>query len=164
MARKRRTSKTIQFKIEGFDEYKKYLEEFGLLSTGMGKRALYEGVAVTGAAIRQAIQDLPYHPTKGISHAQKEGLLEGLGYTHMKRKKGAWFVKIGFDGYNNVHTEKYPNGQPNAMIAAAINTGTSRRKRTNFITKAVNKAKKGSIDAMKAFMDHEIEVFEKGNK
>ena len=74
----------------------------------------------------------------------------------MKRKKGSWYLKIGFDGYNSVQTKKYPNGQPNAMIAAAINSGTSRRKRTNFIYKAVNKSKQESLAAMKRQFDEDI--------
>lgn len=156
-----RNGKTFNFKFEGMDEYIKHMEELGAQSTGMAKRALYDGVAVVGESIRQAIIDLPYHPTKGLSHAQKEGLLEGLGYSSMKRKRGSWYLKIGFDGYNSVHTKKHPNGQPNAMIAAAVNSGTSRRVKTNFLWKAVNKARKQSYEAMKACFDHDIEVFEK---
>lgn len=157
-------SKTFHFKFEGMDEYIRHIEDLGLKSTGMAKRALYDGVGVVGESIRQAIVDLPYHPTKGISHAQKEGLLEGLGYSFMKRKRGNWYVKIGWDGYNNVHTKKYPNGQPNAMIAAAVNSGTSRRQRTNFINKAVNRAKQASYAAMKACFDKDIEVWSQKGK
>ena len=148
--------RTFHFSFEGMDDYVAYLESVGNGATGMAKRSLYEGVAVVGEAIRQAIIDLPYHPTNGISHEQKQGLLDGLGYAVMKRKKGSWYLKIGFDGYNSVQTKKYPNGQPNAMIAAAINSGTSRRKRTNFIYKAVNKSKQESLAAMKRQFDDDI--------
>lgn len=160
MARKH--GRTFHFNFEGLDEYLDKIENIGGSSTGMAKRALYDGVAVVGESIRQAIQDLPYHPTKGISHAQKDGLLDGLGYSFMKRKKGNWYLKIGFDGYNNVKTEKYPNGQPNAMIAAAINSGTSRRKKTNFIYKAVNKSKQESLAMMKKRFDSDIQNVMKG--
>ena len=152
----KRKSKTFHFSFEGMEDYVAYLEQFGNGATGMAKRALYDGVAVVGESIRQAIESLPYHPTTGISHAQKEGLLQGLGYSFMKRKKGNWYLKIGFDGYNSVHTKAHPNGQPNAMIAAAINSGTSRRKRTNFIYKAVNKSKQESLAAMKRQFDDDI--------
>lgn len=152
--------RTFHFKFKGMDEYIKRINELGLCSTGMAKRALYEGVAVVGKSIRQAIIALPYDPIRGITHKQKDGLLDALGYSFMKNpKKGVWYVKIGFDGYNNVQTKKYPNGQPNAMIAAAINSGTSRRKKTNFIYKAVNKAKKESYAAMKARFDRDLEVW-----
>lgn len=159
---KRKNGRTFHFSFEGLDEYLDKVEKVGSSSTGMSKRALYDGVAVVGNEIRQAIIDLPYHPTRGISHAQKEGLLQGLGYSFMKRKKAAWYLKIGFDGYNSVRTKQYPNGQPNAMIAAAINSGTSRRKKTNFIYKAVNRAKQASIAAMKSRFDQDIENLMKG--
>lgn len=155
MAR-RRSGRTFHFNFEGLDEYLDKIESVGGHSTGMAKRALYDGVAVVGESIREAIVALPYHPTVGISHAQKQGLLEGLGYTLMKRKKGSWYLKIGFDGYNSVKTKEHPGGQPNAMIAAAINSGTSRRRKTNFIYKAVNKSKQASIAAMKQRFDDDI--------
>lgn len=159
---KRKNGRTFHFTFEGLDEYLSKVEQVGGRSTGMAKRALYDGVAVVGEAIRQAIIELPYHPTKGISHAQKEGLLNGLGYSFMKRKKGAWYLKIGFDGYNTVRTKEHPQGQPNAMIAAAINSGTSRRQKTNFIYKAVNRSKQASIAAMKQRFDEDIENLMKG--
>ena len=152
----KRSSKTFHFSFEGMDDYVAYLERYGNGATGMSKRALYDGVAVVGESIREAIEALPYHPTKGVSHAQKEGLLQGLGYSFMKRKKGSWFLKIGFDGYNSVHTKAHPNGQPNAMIAAAVNSGTSRRKRTNFLNKAVNKAKPEALEAMRKRFEEDI--------
>lgn len=155
MAR-RKSGRTFHFNFEGLDEYLEKIESVGGHSTGMAKRALYDGVAVVGESIRQAIIALPYHPTIGISHAQKEGLLEGLGFALMKRKKGSWYLKIGFDGYNSVHTKEHPQGQPNALIAAAVNSGTSRRKKTNFIYKAVNKSKQASIDAMKRRFEEDI--------
>jgi len=156
MAKKR--GRTFHFNFEGVDEYVAKLGKLGAKSDGVAKRALYDGVGVVGEAIRQAIIALPYDPVRGISHKQKDGLLEGLGYSFMKHpKKGIYYVKIGFDGYNGVRTKKYPNGQPNAMIAAAINSGTSRRKKTNFIYKAVNKSKQSSLAAMKARFDADIE-------
>lgn len=148
--------RTFHFNFEGLDEYLAKVDSVGGHSTGMAKRALFDGVAVVGESVRQAIIALPYHPTTGISHAQKAGLLEGLGYTLMKRKKGSWYVKIGFDGYNSVKTKRHPSGQPNALIAAAVNSGTSRRKKTNFIYNAVRKSKQASIAAMKQRFDDDI--------
>lgn len=34
-------------------------------------------------------------------------------------------VKIGFDGYNNIRSKRWPQGQPNQMVARAIESGTS---------------------------------------
>lgn len=156
MAKKR--GRTFHFQFEGMDEYIAKLGKLGAKSDGVAKRALYDGVAVVGESIRQAIIALPYHPTKGISHEQKEGLLDGLGYSLMKHpKKGIYYVKIGFDGFNNVHTKRWKDGQPNAMIAAAVNSGTSRRQKTDFIYKAVRKSRQASLAAMKARFDADIE-------
>ena len=54
-------------------------------------------------------------------------------------------------------TKKYPNGQPNALIARAVNSGTSFRKKTRFLDKAVNASKKAAEAAMDAACSREIE-------
>ena len=158
--------KMFHFNFEGLDAYIDELGDLGESSVGMAKRALYDGVAVVVDVIEKAVEDLPYHPTMGISHEQKQGLRDGLGLSRMKpgKKRGSYYVKIGWSGNNSVHTKEHPGGQPNAMIAAAVNSGTSvqskypypARKPTRFITKAVRKARQRSYDAMRNRFDEDL--------
>lgn len=115
-------------------------------SRGMCKRAVYEGAEVALDEIRQAVKALPEekHNGKtemmyGVTSIEKDGLLSGLGATKMEDEGGMIYTKIGFSGYNGLKTKKYPNGQPNAMIARSICKGTSFRKRIPFVDKAVKK-------------------------
>ena len=57
-------------------------------------------------------------------------------------------TKIGFDGYNDVKTKKYPNGQPNMMIARSINAGTSFRRPYPFVQRCGKNAKLPAEAAM----------------
>ncbi len=163
--------KMFHFNFEGLDAYIDELGDLGESSAGMAKRALYDGVGVVVDEIRDAVEALPYHPTVGISHEQKEGLLKGLGLSKMKpgKKRGSYYVKIGWTGNNAVHTKEHPEGQPNAMIAAAVNSGTSvksqyhyaARKPTRFITKAVRKARQRSYDAMRNRFDEDLKTLKR---
>ena len=65
-------------------------------------------------------------------------------------------MKLGFDGYNKVKTRKYPQGQPNAMIARAVESGSSVRKKNPFIRRAVNDTQKQAVEKGKQVADEEI--------
>ena len=75
----------------------------------------------------------------------------------MRDDNGFINVKLGFDGYNATRTKKYPRGQPNVLIARSVNSGTTFRKKTKFVDKAVNSAKKAAEAAMDAACSREIE-------
>lgn len=154
-----------KYEFEGMDEYIKQLERIGKSATGMIKRAVFDGAAKVGDAFVAEINAIPtigehYFsgdvPIYGITAKQKAGLLEGFGFAKMKDEGGVINTKAGFDGYNSVKTAKFPNGQPNALIANAINHGTSRRPRTNFVNKAVNASKSNAEAAMAARFDEDM--------
>lgn len=65
-------------------------------------------------------------------------------------------VKLGFDGYNTVKTNSYPNGQPNVMIARAIESGSSIRDKHPFVRPAVNAAKKECLKKAEEVVNEEI--------
>lgn len=48
-----------------------------------------------------------------------------MGLAPLKKKQDGWDVKLGFDGYNDIKSSKWKKGQPNAMVARAVNKGTS---------------------------------------
>lgn len=142
---------------------------------GMIKRAVKRGAAPVADAIKEAIRALVVteegyerhgserHMLTSITKRQKEGLLESMGIASIREDKNGFInVKVGFDGYNTVKTKKFPQGQPNALIARAINSGTSFRKKTRFIDKAVKKTEAQSIKAMNESINADIrEIFEK---
>lgn len=156
----------MKFKAEGFDEYIKQLDKIGKKAEGQIKRAVYDGAKVYGDACVSAINALPTveskfiagdYPIVGITAEQKQGLLTGFGFAKMENKAGYWHTKAGFDGYNSVKTQKFPNGQPNALIANVINSGTSRRPKTNFIGNAIRASQSQVISAMSARFDADMQ-------
>ena len=151
-------------KMQGLDEYIAKLEKIKN-PEGLIKRAVYDGAAVLAAAVLKSIDSIPendgrYVPGNamiiGLSREQKQGLREGLGIAHMQNDKGYINTKIGFDGYNSVRSKKYPNGQPNALIARAIESGTSRRQKYRFVNKATSSAKAAAEQAMADRMDQDL--------
>ena len=152
-----------KFEFKGIDTYIKQLNELQLAakSTIVGK-TVYAGAAVVADKVRAAIQALPEGKesdadTGAVTPAQKRGLLDGFGISPMETEDGYTNVKLGFDGYNSVKTKKYPNGQPNVLIARAVNSGTSFRKKTKFVDKAVTASRKAAEKAMDETCNREIE-------
>lgn len=157
-------------KMEGMQEYLDKLNKLGANSQGQIKRAVYSGAGVVLKQVENAIQNLPtqkHHYVKNgqinaISPEQKQGLLSGLGATKMQNDNGYIHTKIGFDGYNSIKSKAYPNGQPNALIARAIESGTSQRPKTRFVTNATKAAKAAAEKAMAEQFDQDIKKIMEG--
>lgn len=152
-------------KIEfvGIDAYFEQLNKLGQKTTGLCKRALYDGAAVLADAVRSEVSGLPTSDRNGkkgesqpILGYEKQGLLDGLGVAKMRDDGGVVSTRVDFDGYNRLRSKKYPSGHPNSMIARAINSGTSKRKKNPFMSRAVGKAKAKAESAMSARMDADI--------
>lgn len=152
-------------KFNGIDNYISTLEKLqGDIQPDIGK-AVYAGAAVVADAVRQSIQSLPIenrhgspsHMLSGVTKGQKAGLLAGFGISKMKVEGDYYNVKLGFDGYNSVKTKKYPKGQPNALVARSVNSGTSIRRKTRFVDKAVNSAKAQAEAAIAEALDKAIQ-------
>lgn len=163
-----------KFQFKGLEEYERMLSKLGNFETvrAICGATIYSGAEVMADAIKDSIEALPVidHRTKGsesaklngVTSEQKKGLIEGFGISPMQHTDGYYNVKLGFDGYNDVKTKEYPDGQPNSMIARSVNSGTSFREKTQFIDKAVRKAKKKTEQAMVETMDKELEKVTKG--
>lgn len=156
-----------KFQFKGLDEYIAQMQKLHGNIDGTIKMAVFDGAKVVADAIHQEIEAIPVtkqtstglslDPAGGISQTQKDGLLKGLGISEMQNDKGVINVKIGMDGYNGAKTPKYPNGQPNAMIARSIISGTSKAwYKNNFPAKAAKAAKKAAEDAMRARVEENI--------
>ena len=154
-----------KFQFEGLDAYLNQLHDLETSTDGIIKRAVYDGAAEVAKAVEAEIRALPevdgYQypwqlPIKGVTKEQKDGLLEGLGLAKMQNDNGYINTKLGFDGYNKVESKKFPSGQPNALIANAINSGTSTRRKDPFINRAVKASKAKAEAAMAARLDEDI--------
>lgn len=156
----------------GLDEYLAQLQALEENTEDVIKKAVFEGAAVVADAIRGATESIPVeegmgtasHKLNGISRKQKAGLLKrkgGLGVAPMKQDGMGWNTKIGFNGYNDVKTQKYPGGQPNALIARSVESGTSFRAPHPFVAPAARKAKAAAEKAMEVAIDTAIEAIVK---
>ena len=127
------------------------------------KRAAYEGARIVADKFRSEIEGIPIRNfdkesgmVNGVTASQKAGLLAGLGIAHFQNDGGFINVKIGMDGYNSTKTKQFPNGQPNALIIRALESGTSFRARNPVSTRATNAARGAAEAAIKKQMDEEI--------
>lgn len=154
------------FQFGGVDNYIKRLNKLQQSAKdGVVGKTVYAGAEVVADSVRRAIQDLPVGDGRArdgglvdtVTLPQKTGLLDGFGISRMKDDNGFINVKLGFDGYNATRTKKYPRGQPNVLIARSVNSGTTFRKKTKFVDKAVNSARKSAETAMDAACSREIE-------
>ena len=131
------------------------------------ERAVHAGAAPVADAIRSRLASLPGDEFRhlqpgevfsGLPEDQKQDLLSGFGLSPISRDgKGFVSTKAGFDGYGTHPTKAYPNGVPNALIARAVESGSSVRKKTPFVRPAVKATKDESISAMERVIDEECE-------
>lgn len=155
----------ISFK--GIDAYAKALDALGrdMKREVIGK-AVYAGADIVADAIRTEIATIPVNNgfvpkgsvTRGIPEKNKEGLASSLGITPMKvDRDGVYNVKIGFDGYNGNATKTWPQGAPNALVARAVERGTSWLEATPFMKRAIAKSKRAAEAAMQKAVEDGIE-------
>ena len=155
-----------RFEFSGIDNYISQLNKLQQSTKdGVVGKTVYAGAEVVADSVRRAIQALPVGDGRArngdlvdtVTLPQKAGLLDGFGISRMKDDDGFVNVKLGFAGYNATRTKRYPRGQPNALIARSVNSGTTFRKKTKFVDKAVNSAKKAAEAAMDSACSREIE-------
>lgn len=146
-----------KIEVKGLEEVSSMLEALSADAEAIIKMGIYDGAGVIARAVAESIDALPMdsgpitssHPImRGPTEAQKAGLKESFGISKMRQEGDLINVSIGFDGYNSVKTRKYPQGQPNQLIARSIESGTSYMQKTPFVRRALNKVKKQAIDAM----------------
>ena len=155
------------FQFEGVDKYIQQLNKlYGKTDKIIGS-AIYEGTAVVMKAVKSAIDGIQTddshgygtteNPKTGPTSIQKAGLWHSVGIAKMRNDNGFWNTKIGFDGYNYVKTKRWPQGQPNAMVARSIESGTSFMRKQPFMRKAEQAAKGPCEKVMQETIDLEID-------
>ena len=150
----------------GLNDYELMISRLSKGVDDIAGKAIYAGAGIVADAIKENIKALPivrgYGTTEnplpgGVTAPQKAGLIDGLGISPMQSDAGYLNVKIGFDGYNATKTEKYPQGQPNQLVARGVESGTSWKKKSPFIRPAINASKQRAEDEMARILDEEIE-------
>ena len=157
----------VEIGFNGLDALVKQLETLSDESEDMCKRAIYEGGSIVGNEMKRLIKGIPtvkdYIQGKadrqivGATRDQIDGLIESMGLAPIQYYGRGLNTKIGFDGYNDVKTKKYPNGQPNMMIARSINAGTSFRRAYPFVERCGKNAKLPAEAAMAASLQGAID-------
>lgn len=130
-----------KFRFEGIDQYITTLGRIGgKQAEKVIKYAVYPGAGIIADAIRDA---LAHHKDTG-------DLISSLTLATMRNDNGYINTKIMFDGYDS-------KGVPNAIKAAALESGTSRgQPATHLITKAVNGARDRATEAMSHALDEKL--------
>ena len=164
----------VRIDISGLDYLERQLTLLSKEATTVAARAVYAGAGVAADALRGAVEGLQRVPDvvamgvwrKGVpstlSVSQKNGLREGLGIAPFKFLSSSVNTKVGFSGYNSVRTKRWPNGQPNQVIAAVVNHGNSNTmQRQPFITvTAESEASNIRVAMIKAATEKITEILE----
>lgn len=147
--------------VKGLDEYAARIGKLYKESERIAKEAVYEGAEVVADSIKSGLKSIPTSnergtkekPVEGITGRQKADLINAFGLAPIENKDGYIQTKAGFDGYGRTPSKKYPKGLPNALLMRSVESGTSFRKKTPVIRKAVNKSRKQSIQKMGEVVD-----------
>lgn len=152
------------FEFQGVDELIAQYQRLADSAEDVIGEAIYQGAGVVVRQVASAIEGITTdnrhgtedHKTQGPSDIQKQGLIHSLGIAPMRNDNGFWNVKIGFDGYNRVHTKRWPQGQPNSMVARSVESGTSWMQKQPFMRKAEQSARGPCEEAMRIVVDKKI--------
>jgi hypothetical protein len=138
-----------KFKFGGITEYTETLERLGKNNTEkILKYAVYPAAGIVADAITDAL---------GAHH--KSGELEkSVSLTAMRNDNGYVYTKVHFSGYDTKKKSKaFPNGVPNAVKAASLESGNSRgQDGTHIISKTVKSVTERAISEMQKALDEKI--------
>lgn len=156
-----------KFEFNAGDEIAIQLSRLADKQDEIAKKALYQAAKIVADKIKDNLKSLPEdtfrylqenEQFKGVPESQKQDLIEHFGITPIDvDNKGNWNVKIGFDGYGSYKTNKYPKGLPIPLLARAIESGSSVRKKTPFIRPALRSVKSKAEEVMAKVVDKETE-------
>lgn len=162
-----------KYQFKGLEEYAQYLQRIEANTQEICGEAVYAMADIVTDKIRENLEALPSVSTKEaleawktgqktqLTKAQKKSLEKSLGISSMQNDNGYWNVKVGFDGYNTTKTKSYPQGQPNALIARATESGSSFRDKTPFIRPAVKETEGPAVQKAKDVVEQKIKQLEK---
>ena len=156
-----------RIRFSRLEDYELRLSRLAGRTEEIAGKAIYAGADIITNAIRANIEGLAAVDDRAgaiayqkkapapLTRTAKQGLLDGLGITPMQDDGGYYNVKVGFDGYNDIPTRKYPNGQPNQLIARSLESGSSIAQKHPFIRPAINASRKAAEAKMAEVLDEE---------
>lgn len=162
-----------KMELKGFEEYLKVLECLGGNVDAVLKKALYKGAGEMADTVRSEINSIAAVPDvenvkaykegrkNRLGIKQKKGLIESMGITDFEKEDGGYSTKIGFDGYNDVKTKKYPKGQPNVLIARVLESGSTYMEKVPFMRKSLTKGRKKAEEEMRKQVEEEVSLLTK---
>lgn len=158
-----------KIRITGLKAYADKIYALGRESKRIIKDAVYDGAKIAADEVKARLEALPavsndkalaaYREQKptNLSNAQKTSLISSFGLAPMRDDSGFINTRVGFDGYNKIKTKKYPNGQPNALIARSVESGSTALLKSPFVRPAAAACKAAAEKAMEKRLDDEIE-------
>lgn len=155
--------------------YLKQLEHVSWATSSVCKAVVYKGAGVVANEIKAGIHNLRVVSDKHalaaarksvptlISYSQREALRNSFGVAPITDKHGVVSTKLGFDGYNEIQTDRWPGGQPNQLIARACESGSTAMIKQPFMRPAERRSKDEALREMAQTADAEIQKIIGGN-
>lgn len=142
--------------VTGLDNFSVMIQALGDSGREVMKAAVYAGAGEMAAALKEEIRKLPeeegYLPNGSqravLTAAEKQALLDHVGISKLDDDGGRVSAAVGFNGYTEHATKKYPQGVPVPLIARSIESGSSVRKKRPFMRQAANAARERVQKAM----------------
>lgn len=158
----------MKLSTKGLTETLKELEKLEQNTDAIVEEAIEAGINIVTDELRSEVSALKTRSDNEApgamtypSKSNVKNLLNSLGYTPVKLNDSKYDAKAGFKGMDNHKTKAWPAGHPNAVIASAINHGTSFMQGQPFLNRAAKKAKKKAIEKMDEIITKEIEKINK---
>ena len=135
--------------ISGLDDFSTMLYNIGDKGIEIATNAVYSGAGTLIEKVKEEINALPveegYLPNgrkrRAVTQKEKDNLISHIGISRIETIGGKTTVAIGFDGYTDYATKKYPSGVPVPLIARSIESGSSVREKIPFLRKAATNNK-----------------------
>ena len=127
--------------------------------------AIYEGANIVADEIKANLESVPTdekwaprgYVKAGPRKAELQGLLSSFGIAKLQNTDGFINVKLGFDGYNKIKSNRWPTGQPNQVIGRSIERGTSFMEAHPFVKPAVSATRQRVLAVMQKAIDEQME-------
>lgn len=142
-----------KFKCEGIELYIDQLQKLGDRTASVMKKGTYDGAAIVADEVKKRLRSVIRHPDESTG-----ALINSMFLAKIESSKGYTYTEIGFAGYDPSRepSKGYPHGVPNVIKARAMESGTSKQRKTPFIRPAFNAAKEKCMEAMQKTVDNEI--------
>ena len=152
--------------IQPFEEYMSMIENLAEKDKKeLIHSAIYEGAKIIADEIKGEMHGLKTYDNmrEGLTDIEKKDIIDGFGIAPIRHSNDIADVKIGFDGYGSKRTLRWPKGVPIPVTVRSLVSGTSFRKKNDFIGRAVRRKKKKAIEKMNETINEKIKKEMKDN-